>query len=332
MSSKIEKKRKQEFLYEQIISQNHSAENFAAFLGESKPNGTDVDAWTLEELKVKVSEFVKLPSSIDVAKVYAEVKVTQGAHLEIFVAVGNSPRVKRTLDELLFVFSKLSDECPSISVMKPFPKSALITEKGDRIRPEMLPILELGLAHLVSFRSAIRSPTLENFLTASDSDWNRVFRSYQAPPIEIEKVFGAFSLAQLSKNKAVPIDSFFHHKMFPENVYAYINTNQKVLSGIGSAWGRIDGLLQKLSRSIIETSNVLKDLEKAFEEMFHQFKNQNAVFRHREEELSSLIQVSQQLMANWSVLAKNQAAKIGPTFQVFADFLKKRHSDVSSVG
>lgn len=332
MSSKDDKKRKQEFLYEQIISQNHSADNFAAFLGESKRNGTDIDFWTLEELKTKVSEFLKLPSSIDLAKIYNQVKITQGPHLELLISFGESSSVKRTLDALLFLFSKLSNECPSISIMKPFPKSVLITEKENQIRPEMIPILELSLSHLIGFRSAIRSPTLESFLAPSDYEWSRIYRSYQTPKIEIESVFGSYSLSQLSKNKEIPIDSFFHHKMFPENVHAYINTGQKVLSGIGSVWGKVDGLLQKLSRSILETSSILKDLEKAFEEMFHQFKNQNAVFRHRDEDLSSLFQFSQQLMANWSVFTKKQAAKISPTFQVFAEHLKKRHSDVSSVG
>lgn len=48
---------KQKYLRHAIIEQQYDAESFATFLGQQKPEGDDIENWSLNELKECVEKF-----------------------------------------------------------------------------------------------------------------------------------------------------------------------------------------------------------------------------------------------------------------------------------
>lgn len=51
------RKQKQEFLIKSILEENHNPHQFSEYLGERKPNGENIDTWTLDELETEVEMF-----------------------------------------------------------------------------------------------------------------------------------------------------------------------------------------------------------------------------------------------------------------------------------
>ena len=47
----LEKARKQQYMVENIVNKGHDQDEFAKVLSQQKINGTDVDNWTLDEIK-----------------------------------------------------------------------------------------------------------------------------------------------------------------------------------------------------------------------------------------------------------------------------------------
>lgn len=51
---------KQAYLYEEIIKKNYDPEQFQEYIVKAKPNGEDLDNWTVAELKKVVAEFQRI--------------------------------------------------------------------------------------------------------------------------------------------------------------------------------------------------------------------------------------------------------------------------------
>ncbi len=55
--SEKDRKRKQEYLIEHVISENYNPESFSEFLLSERPDGQNIDNWTIEELESEVALF-----------------------------------------------------------------------------------------------------------------------------------------------------------------------------------------------------------------------------------------------------------------------------------
>ena len=51
------RKTKQNYLVENVVNRGYDTTKFAEFMNYKKPNGTDVDKWSMEELIEVVNEF-----------------------------------------------------------------------------------------------------------------------------------------------------------------------------------------------------------------------------------------------------------------------------------
>lgn len=51
---------KQQYLFQEIIQKNYDPEQFQEYIFKAKPNGEDLDNWSLSELKSIVTEFQRI--------------------------------------------------------------------------------------------------------------------------------------------------------------------------------------------------------------------------------------------------------------------------------
>lgn len=51
---------KQQYLFQEIIQKNYDPEQFQEYIFKAKPNGEDLDNWSLSELKAIVTEFQRM--------------------------------------------------------------------------------------------------------------------------------------------------------------------------------------------------------------------------------------------------------------------------------
>ena len=166
---------KQTFLYQNVLQMGYNAELFSEYMMSLKPDGDDIDNWTLEELMKVVEDFRRLP---DVSLPRSLDFTTGQTYKKIELAVEENEIFRITIDEIqssvlrsyadvLWISKTLSDEYPSLHVFKPIRNKYFTEGESMIVRPENLFHLRYYLEYLYVYFYNTSSASLANFFTMS---------------------------------------------------------------------------------------------------------------------------------------------------------------------
>lgn len=330
MDSQDEKTVKQNFLRTMIEKHSFCQDDFANFFAAARENGLDVDSWTLPELQTKAKEYEVFHSPNAYTNTFSDTFVELSPPFDIRIKnQTESIDVVRNIDHVYWIFARIAEETPHIQLMKPLSKEQILSRQGDQIREDIVPKIGLCISHLLTFRSLLRSSSLEAFLTFSAESWTSFVKKSKSKKSQLEFVFDNFTLLKVVEKPKVLQGNYTHHPSFPENIESYLVGAQASLKASADGWGVIDELLQRLQRSITETSQILASLSKIFGDTLSTF--ESAKFNLKDCRLMKLYANAKDFFASWSEQSLKESAIIKPTIQSFAESIRKRHLSLSNV-
>ncbi len=164
---------KQTFLYQNIVEHSYDAEQFSDYMMSLKPNGVEIDNWTLEELMKVVEDFKRLPDialpriiDFPTGSTYKKIELTVEEN-EIFRITINEIQssVLRSYADVLWIAKTLSEEYPSLHVFRPVRNKYFVEGEAMVVREEHMCQLKYYLEFLFTYFYATNSPSLINFFT-----------------------------------------------------------------------------------------------------------------------------------------------------------------------
>lgn len=332
MDSKASKEQRQRFLQSFVEQARISQDDLAEYLGSIRSNGLEIEAWTLEELKEKTKEYLQLPGMLNLERSYEQTMVQGLPHREIRIKnLDQGVNVLRHVNEIYWVFDRLSDEQPHIAFMKPPPLDKLFEKNSDDFKPEVLEKVGFSIAHLMTLRRLIRSQTLETFLKSTIEDWRQFVQKSRVKKTDFELSFSSFSFSNVSANPKVLPSEYLQHNSFKEPPGPSLKAIQEFLSSSAGSWGKIDDIFQRLPKAFGTLSDLLLSLGKAFEELYLQIQTQNSKLNKPEDPLGELTKSTKEFFTCWSETIKKQASSVVPSIQIFVESFRKRTLTLSNV-
>jgi hypothetical protein len=172
---------KQTFLIQNIIEQKYDSDGFAEYMLSLKPDGSDIDNWTFDELMKVVEDYKRVPRvafprvidfTTDESYKKVQLKIEENNFFRIEVSDLQSS-VLRSFADLIWVAKTFASEYPSIHVYKQFKTKDIIENEQMAIREDSILQIRYFIEYLYTYFYTTSSQSLVNFFTLPNDGFQK---------------------------------------------------------------------------------------------------------------------------------------------------------------